>query len=256
MRYRNTWEEATIEAAEQVAADVMQLKISPQNGTQKFMVGAHLDVSVLINDIPEIRSYSLVGSYEPNAPYTIAVKRLSQSRGGSQYMWRLRKGSRLKISQPNNHFELDYGSPDYLLIAGGIGITPIFSMAQQLARRTDKKIRMLYLGNSKKDMPFVEKLQDLLGGRLTLHYSDNAGLYDTTKILDLVDDQTKVYLCGPIGLMNAVCKNWEESPFDTTNLRYETFGASGLFAPQNLRLPFPGLTSKLRFMKTRPYSTP
>jgi len=239
MRYRNTWEEATIEGAEQVAANVMQFKIAPQNGTQKFTVGAHLDVSVLINDIPEIRSYSLVGNYNPNAPYTIAVKRLPQSRGGSKYMWSLKEGSRIKISQPTNHFELGFGAPDYLLIAGGIGITPIVGMVQQLADRPEINVRMLYLGQSKEEMPFIETLQKSLGDRLTLHYSDDQGFYDTSKILELANAQTQVYLCGPIGLMNAVRKTWEGSPFETTNLRYETFGASGLFAPQKFTVTLP-----------------
>ena len=135
MRYRNTWMEATVVRTQQVAANVMQLQIAPEKGTEKFTVGSHLDVSVLINDIPEIRSYSLVGSYDPKAPYTIAVKRLPQSRGGSQYMWRLKEGSKIRISQPTNHFELGFGAQNYLLIAGGIGITPIVGMAQQLAHR-------------------------------------------------------------------------------------------------------------------------
>jgi len=239
MRYSNTWEEATIEVVEQVAANVMQFKIRPKNGTQKFTVGAHLDVSVLINDIPEIRSYSLVGSYEPHAPYTIAVKRLPQSRGGSKYMWSLKPGNKIRISQPTNHFELGFGAMDYLLIAGGIGITPIVGMAQQLADRPGKNVRMLYLGQSQAEMPFTETLQEVLGDRLTLHYSDDEGFYDMAQILELANDKTQVYLCGPIGLMNAVRKTWEESPFETTNLRYETFGASGLFAPQKFIVTIP-----------------
>ncbi|MFX0557841.1 PDR/VanB family oxidoreductase [Maribacter sp. CXY002] len=239
MRYRNTWVVAVVKGTQQVAANVMQLQIEPETGTEKFTVGSHIDVSVLIDDIPEIRSYSLIGSYEPNAPYTIAVKRLASSRGGSKYMWNLQQGSRIKISQPSNHFELGFGAPEYVLIAGGIGITPILGMAQQLADRPDKKLRMLYLGQSKEEMPFIETLQELLGDRLILHFSDDEGFYDTSKLLDLANAQTQVYLCGPIGLMNAVRKTWEGSAFEPTNLRYETFGASGLFAPQKFTVSLP-----------------
>jgi vanillate O-demethylase ferredoxin subunit len=245
MRYRNTWVDAVVVAIEQVADNVMQLRIMPENGTKKFTVGAHLDVSLLINDIPEIRSYSLVGSYGASEPYTIAVKRLPQSRGGSKYMWSLNKGSKIRISQPTNHFELGFGATDYLLIAGGIGITPIVGMAQQLANRQGKHVKMLYLGQSQAEMPFIEDLQELLGDRLTLHYSDNEGFYDTAKILELADPQTQVYLCGPIGLMNAVRKTWEAGPFETTNLRYETFGASGMFAPQKFTVTLPRFHKKI-----------
>lgn len=245
MRYRNTWVEAVVVGTEQVADNVMQLYILPDNGTEKYTVGAHLDVSVLINDITEVRSYSLVGSFETNKPYTIAVKRLPQSRGGSKYMWSLNGGSKIRISQPTNHFELGFGATDYLLIAGGIGITPIVGMAQQLANRPGKNVRMLYLGQSKEEMPFIEMLQEVMGERLTLHYSDDEGFYDTSKMLELSNAQTQVYLCGPIGLMNAVRKIWEGSPFETTNLRYETFGASGLFAPQKFTVTLPRFQTKI-----------
>ncbi|UWX53904.1 PDR/VanB family oxidoreductase [Maribacter litopenaei] len=245
MRYRNTWMEATVVRTQQVAANVMQLQIAPEKGMEKFTVGSHLDVSVLINDIPEIRSYSLVGSYDPKAPYTIAVKRLPQSRGGSQYMWRLKEGSKIKISQPTNHFELGFGAKNYLLIAGGIGITPIVGMAQQLAHRPEKQVNMLYLGQSSEEMPFIQELQELLGYRLTLHFSDADGLFDTARLLEMVDERTQVYLCGPIGLMNAVRKTWEQSPFENTNLRYETFGASGLFAPQKFMVNIPGYNKQI-----------
>jgi vanillate O-demethylase ferredoxin subunit len=239
MRYRNTWVDAVVVETEQVAANVMQLRIAPANGTEKFTVGAHIDVSVLINEVSEIRSYSLVGRYRTNEPYTIAVKRLPSSRGGSKYMWTLKAGSRLKISQPTNHFELGHTTNDYLLIAGGIGITPILGMAELLANRKVKNIRMLYLGRSAEEMPFTKKLQKILGNRLTVHLSDENGCYDVSKIVHLSNSQTQVYLCGPLGLMNAVRKVWETSPFKKTNLRYETFGASGQFAPQSFSVNIP-----------------
>ena len=238
MRYRNSWENAMVTQLEQVAENVMQIQITPVKGTVPFSVGSHLDISIVINNIPEIRSYSLVGVYQPNAPYTIAVKRLPASRGGSAYMWSLDEGSKLKISQPTNHFELNYTAADYLLIAGGIGITPIIGMAEQLVL-TKKRIQMLYLGRSKEEMPFIPKLKELLGEQLTLHFSEDQGFYDSSQLLNIVDKQTEVYLCGPIALMNAVRKTWEDSPFENQNLRYETFGASGLFAPQAFTVKLP-----------------
>lgn len=245
MRYRNTWMDGVVTKTEQVAANVMQIHIMPTSGTEKFTVGSHIDVSVLINDVLEIRSYSLVGRYQSNEPYTIAVKRLNVSRGGSSYMWTLKAGSRIKIAKPTNHFELSFSTTEYLLIAGGIGITPILGMAEQLAKQPDKNIQMLYLGQSKEEMPFVKTLQALLGDRLTLHYSDDDGFYNTSEILKLANEDTHVYLCGPIGLMNAVRKTWEGSPFETTNLRYETFGASGLFAPQKYTVTLPRFKKKI-----------
>lgn len=239
MRYRNSWVDAVVTRTEQVASNVMQIQITPGTGTEKFSVGSHIDVSVLIDEVPEIRSYSLVGQYHPNAPYTIAVKRLSASRGGSKYMWTLTAGNHIKISQPTNHFELGYNAAHYILIAGGIGITPILGMAEQLASQKDKKVQMLYLGQSEKEMPYMAHLQKLLGDRLAVHFSEDSGFYDTSALLELANERTQVYLCGPIGLMNAVRKTWESGPFKNTDLRYETFGASGLFSPQAFTVKIP-----------------
>jgi ferredoxin-NADP reductase len=89
MRYRNAWSEATIVATADVAANVRQIEIAPAAGAQPYGAGAHLDVSLLIDEKPEIRSYSLVGPYRSNQPYRIAVKRLVASRGRSLAMWAL-----------------------------------------------------------------------------------------------------------------------------------------------------------------------
>ena len=239
MRFKNSWIEATVVDATNVANNVRQLKIVPTEGVQFYTVGAHIDVSVMINDAPEIRSYSLVGKYNPDDPYTIAVKRLASSRGGSNYMWTLEKGHKIKISQPTNHFELSYSSPSYLLIAGGIGITPLVGMAEELASRTAKQVKMIYIGTNQSEMPFIPRLAKQLGDNLSVYESDKNGLYDVSSILDMVNVNTQIYLCGPLGLMNAIRRVWEKSRYPIENLRFETFGASGLFAPQTFRVQVP-----------------
>lgn len=245
MRYRSTWGNATIINTELIANNVMKIQLTPENGVKNFTVGSHIDVSVLINGVTEIRSYSLVGQYQQKKPYTIAVKRLPSSRGGSNYMWSLKKGNQIKISQPTNHFELKYNANDYLLIAGGIGITPILGMAEQLCSRKDISLRMLYLGKNKEEMPFIEHLETLLGDRLELHYSDESGYFDMNKLNTLANDQTHIYLCGPLLLMNSVRKTWEANPSENTHLHFETFGASGLFAPQNFKVKIPRFNKEL-----------
>ena len=251
MRYRNTWENAVVGKMEKVAENVMEIQLIPAQGTAVFTVGSHVDISVLINDVPEVRSYSLVGQYEPNSPYTIAVKRLPASRGGSTYMWSLKEGSRVQISQPTNHFELSFNSSDYLLIAGGIGITPILGMAEQLIAKSDKNVRMLYLGNADYEMPYISRLQKLLGKQITINFSSVNGSFDVSQLIDLCNEKTQIYLCGPIGLMNAVRKTWEEGPFKNSNLRFETFGASGLFAPQDLLLKIPRFDLQIEVKKNK-----
>ena len=87
-----------------------------------------------LDGLPDTRSYSLVGERPRDGAYRIAVKRLPDSRGGSEFMHTLAPGAELEVSAPRSHFELQHGRPEYLLIAGGIGITPIVGMAEALAR--------------------------------------------------------------------------------------------------------------------------
>lgn len=252
MRYRNSWVDATIVAIERVAKSVMQLQILPTRGTtEPFTVGAHIDVSVLIDGKTEIRSYSLVGEHASNTPYTIAVKLLPSSKGGSKYMWSLKIGNKIRISQPTNNFELSHNTNDYLLIAAGIGITPIMGMVKTLKRKNEVKVKMLYAGNNEEEMPFIEELESILGPDLVLHYSDKNGYYDTSKLLDWTNAKTQIYLCGPLPFMNAVRKTWEDGPFDNSNLRFETFGASGLFAPQEFFVSIPRFNKTLTVKKNQ-----
>lgn len=237
MRFRNTWLDATVIATENIANNVRLISIKPLNGVDPYTVGSHIDVSVLINDLPEIRSYSLIGK-DGNGEYTIAVKRLEASRGGSKYMWTLEPGQRIKISQPTNHFELGYEASNYLLIAGGIGITPLVGMAEELKNKS-VDVSMIYVGRNAEEMPFIKELKDILGDGLKLHFSHSMGLFEINEILNYTSDKTGLYLCGPLRFMNAVRKVWENSNFPTTNLRFETFGASGLFAPQEFKVKLP-----------------
>ena len=239
MRYRNSWLNAKVSAIKNVAKNVREFQLVPEGDTVPFSVGSHLDFLLPINENVELRSYSLVGSYKKNEPYTVSVKQLESSRGGSAYMWTLKVGDMVKISQPTNHFELSLNTKTYLLIAGGIGITPILGMAEELSKKPDVNLTMLYLGRNPSEMPYLETLETLLGNRLKTHFSDEDGFFPLEKILNWADDKTQVYLCGPAPLMNAVRKTWEQSNYPNENLRFETFGASGLFAPQTFRVTIP-----------------
>jgi ferredoxin-NADP reductase len=245
MRYRNIWMEARVTATKQVASNVLQIDIQPDDGALPFTAGAHIDVSVLINDLPEIRSYSLVGVYEASQAYRIAVKRLASSRGGSQYMWSLTAGSRLRISQPMNHFELTYTRPAYWLVAGGIGITPLVGMAKELSGR-GADIQMLYVGSSRREMPFIDLLESYIGNKLFVHASDEKPRFDFEKWIAEMRKDPQVYLCGPLSMMNTIRRFWEIQGKPSADLRFETFGASGQFSPQAFKVSVPRLGLELQ----------
>jgi len=216
MRYKNSWMEATVIDIRDVADNVRQIMIKPLGGTIPFTVGAHIDISVLVKNLPEI----LVGRWQPGQAYTVAVKLLPNSRGGSAAMWSLQKGDRLKISAPTNHFELSHTREQYLLVAGGIGITPLIGMAEELVQARKVDVFMIYVGKRASEMPFIERLQGLLGDRLLLHFSEEQGRFDFNRLFDFVSSTSLVYLCGPIGFMNAVRKLWEESDHKDLHLGF------------------------------------
>lgn len=245
MRYRNIWAEAKVLSVQPVASNVLQIDIMPVEGTQAFTVGSHIDVSVLVNGLPEIRSYSLVGEHEAGKPYRIAVKRLQASKGGSAYMWSLKEEARLQVSQPMNHFELSSQNSKYILIAGGIGITPLIGMAKELAVKK-AVVEMIYVGSEKKEMPFIDELKEYLGDSLIVHAKDEQlSRFDFEKRIAGLDTDVQVYMCGPLGMMNDVRKYWEKYKKPVGNLRFETFGASGLFAPQSFKVKIPRLDLEL-----------
>ena len=133
MRFAHQWSGATVLAIRDVAGSVREFLLRPDHGDARpYAVGSHINVAVIANGQPDTRSYSLVGAPRTEA-YKIAVQRAPQSRGGSAYMWGLKVGARLQISDPASLVELDWSRQHFCLVAGGIGITPIVGMAERAA---------------------------------------------------------------------------------------------------------------------------
>lgn len=244
MPIKSVWTPATVTAIHSVADHVRAIDIAPEGGALGFAPGAHIDISVMIGEKPDTRSYTLVGPARPGGPYRIAVKMLAESRGGSRYMHALKEGARLSVSQPKNDFELDFIAPKYLLIAGGIGITPIYSMALALAAR-GAELRMLYAGHSAGDMPFVEELKAALGDRLELYVSKEGSRIDLEAEIERLDPAAQLYLCGPVPMLDEARDAWHRLGKPSGALRYETFGASGHFALQAFKVSVPRLGAEV-----------
>lgn len=251
MRYQIEWAEAEVISTELVSSSVRQLELMPVNGTEVFTPGSHLSFEVMINNLPETRSYSLIGLYEKNKPYRIAVKQLPESRGGSNYMWQLKPGAKIKVSRPANNFELQFKPVDYLLVAGGIGITPIVGMAEVLASK-NVPVNMIYVGNAQSEMPYINELTMLLGDKLIIHTLEkDKTFFDFKKLISKITSGTQLYLCGPLGMMDEVRHQWEAHKLPAADLRFETFGASGKYAPQTFKVSVPRLKLELTVEKNQ-----
>ena len=121
----------------------------------KAAPGAHVDV-ILRDDLR--RSYSLTRENTAGPTFTVAIHRDPQSKGGSAFVHeRLRVGDKVRISRPKNNFPLDETSENSVLIAGGIGITPILAMVRRLTEER-RRWEVFYAARSRTAAAFCEEL--------------------------------------------------------------------------------------------------
>jgi ferredoxin-NADP reductase len=237
MAERIEWGEAVVRATRDLSADIRLIEIAPAGAFVTPSPGSHVNVGVLIGDRPDVRCYSIVGPCTDGL-YRIAVKRLKTSRGGSAHMWRLEPGARLSVSAPSNHFELGLGRPEYLLLAGGIGITPIYTHALALAR-SGARFRLLYACHGRADAALADELTHEIGDRLQLFVGADGARVDISAEIARLDPEGEFYVCGPIGMLEDAKQAWSRSGRPAEKLRFETFGNSGRHpsVPFTARIP-------------------
>lgn len=241
MKNSQLWHPATVRALRDLSPTVREFEIHPEGGVKPWTVGGHLTVKVQINGREETRSYSLVG--QPHAPgasevYRIAVKRAEPGRGGSGHMWSLEVGSELAIGEPNNHFELSLAAPHHVLIAGGIGITPLLGMAQTLVAR-GASVAMHYAARSEAELVYADVLRPLLGERLRTWCHDRGERLDVAAAVAALPARTQALVCGPLSLLQAVQAAWARAGRAAADLRFETFGNSGAQVAQPFWVELP-----------------
>lgn len=239
MRHLDSWSFVTVRRTTDLTPTVREFELVPEAGAATaFSPGSHLNVRVQIGTRQETRSYSLVGNQPHDGAWRIAVKRLDPGRGGSRYMWSLRPGARLAVSPAANHFELDLGAPEYLLVAGGIGVTPLVGMAQLLAAR-GARVQMCYAARRPQEFACLDALRSALGANLRVFASSEDARIDFESEFAALSHAAQVYLCGPVSMMDAARRAWSAAGRPASNLRFETFGSSGRFAAQAFRVKLP-----------------
>lgn len=216
---------ATLDAIRDLTSDVRLFTIRPDHPVT-FELGSHIDIDLVVDGNKIRRSYSLIGEAPQDGLIQIAVKLADNSRGGSQAMWSLAVGDTLSISPPVSNFPLGFNAPGYLLMAGGIGVTPIVGMARRL-KRLGAPVAMIYGGRSRRSMPFLDDLTQLLGDRLSVAADDEGRSIDIAGAIASLPPSGELYVCGPSGMLNAVREAWTASGRPATLLRFETFGDSG-----------------------------
>ncbi|GAA2203295.1 PDR/VanB family oxidoreductase [Sinomonas flava] len=233
------WQRGRVVEARDVARGIRRIVIAPEKPV-RAAAGTHVDVAVVIDGQPDVRSYSIVEADDDGARLALSVYRTPASRGGSVYMHGLETGAEVELTQPMQNFPLRVGARRYVVLAGGIGITAVLGMARILAR-TGADYRFVYAGRSRAAMAYLDDLVAEHGDRLEVHVDDEGSSLDVPTLLAGVDLDTELYMCGPIRLMDAVRRTWQDLELSLPNLRYETFGNSGWFDPEEFVVRIPRL---------------
>lgn len=191
-----------------------------------FDPGAHIDVHLPNGTV---RQYSLYNSPAESHRYQIAVLKDPASRGGSIALHeQVEAGDRLQISEPRNLFPLSAHADQSLLLAGGIGITPILCMAQALAG-AGEAFEMHYCARSQSRMAFARQIEQSPFARHTRFHFDDGDpqqLFDADAVLANPHPGRHLYVCGPSGFLDYVLSRAEANGWPSEQVHREYFSAA------------------------------
>lgn len=195
-----------LHAVTYLARDTSAFEFRPVEGAPltPFTAGAHVDL-ILPNGVR--RSYSLCNSPGETHRYVVGVKKASPSRGASIFLHeQLRVGSEIEIGAPRNNFPLIEAAPHSVLIAGGIGVTPIFGMLQRLIK-IGASWELHYASRTRADAAFLGEMQalgtDPLRVRLTFDHEPGGKMLDFQAIFAAAPKGAHFYACGPAPMLAA-----------------------------------------------------
>ncbi len=212
------------------SADICTFELANPDGAvlPAFSAGSHIDVHIRRG---LVRQYSLCNDPRESHRYLIGVLRDAKSRGGSKAMHDLEEGDEIEVSEPKNHFALAHSAQRSLLLAGGIGVTPILCMAERLSN-IGADFEMHYCTRSQDKTAFVERIsQSSFAKRVAFHFDD--GLpeqrLDLTSLVKAPLPETHLYVCGPAGFMDFVIETALKNGWPDEHIHREYFAA----APQS-----------------------
>ena len=233
---------ARVIAVHEAAQGVKAFVIAADDGAAlpAWAPGAHVDLA-LTETLS--RQYSLCGDPTDRTHLRCAVLRDAHSRGGSRLMHdAVAAGDTLRVIGVRNAFPI-VAATHYLLIAGGIGVTPLLAMAQELERQ-GKPWQMLYGGRSRASMAFLSELA-VYGAKVLIRPEDEFGLLDLAGFLGTTEPGKVAYCCGPEPLIKAVerhCAAWPEDLLQIERFRPKVTTVVGIDPPFEVELRQSGVT--------------
>jgi len=214
-----------IQKIHQLTPTIRAFELIAANGTElpNFEAGAHIDVH-LKNGLT--RQYSLSNCCSEKHRYVIGVLHDANSRGGSRCIHtEYREGDHLKIGEPRNLFEIHPQTKQAVLFAGGIGITPILSMAYRL-KSVNIPFELHYFVRSHEMIAFYGNLTEHFGDQVHFHIQDQPDTEcNMAEVLGQSSPDKHLYVCGPTGFMQFVMSSAEQAGWHNEQLHQEHFVA-------------------------------
>jgi vanillate O-demethylase ferredoxin subunit len=218
-----------VKRARMEAIDVRRFDLAREDGTALpgFHAGAHVDVVVHLPDRSRaLRPLSIASppSDEPDN-YTLAVLFEENGTGGSIFLHeRVREGYKIEISPPKNYFQLAADAGHSVLVAGGIGVTPILAMAHELSA-ADRPFEFHYAAKSADHMAFRQEIQGAFGDRASLYFDggDPAAGVDLPAVMGAPAADRHFYVCGPTGMIEAARDLGRRTGWPEESIHFEVF---------------------------------
>lgn len=214
--------EVTVHGRRQEADGVVSLDLRATTGVlPRFSAGSHVDVEVPLPGGPVMRQYSLCSDPAESHRYVIGVGRDAASRGGSAWLCeRTAEGDRLRIGAPRNHFPLDETAPHSVLVAGGIGITPMLAMARRLSALGRSWTLYVCVATPAR-AAFLAEAQRL-PGQVVPVFDGLAGVasLDLRAVAAAALPDTHLYCCGPGPMLQAFEAACAGRPAGTVHLEW------------------------------------
>lgn len=210
-----------------------------------FSGGAHTVVEMRDGGVTRLNPYSLMSDPRDRSAYTISVRRDEAGRGGSLFMHRkVKAGDRMVLSYPVNLFALDLRAKKHLMIAGGIGITPFLAQIKQLAAMNGHfelhySVRTAALGS------YADELTSRHPANVHIYHDDRKQVIDLANLLDGQPLGTHLYVCGPKGMIEWVCRTAAEHGWPAEVVHYEEFLAPQSGKPFDVTLAKTGKVIKV-----------
>ena len=206
-----TWEAPNIVSYE--------LRLPEGGELPPFTAGAHIDLT-LPNGL--VRSYSLLNPQTERHRYVIAVQKDRASRGGSKWVHEnFRVGELVTVNGPRNNFPLDEAAAKSILIAGGIGITPILSMVERLGT-IGSDWELVYCSRKRGGTAFLERLQGKPQVRFNFDEEPGGRMLDIAAVVKAAPPQAHFYCCGPLPMLEAFEQATKDLPRERVHVEYFT----------------------------------